>query len=229
MKKLQTVLMGTLAAVVAASSTGCYVSGYGRSAYSAQYVGSGAYVQGGGGYVVTQPSAVVVTQAPPQAVVQTTGPVGMGGQGQVWVDGHYEWQGSNYVWIDGSWSMPPQAGYTWQQPAYYNNQWYGGYWRAQNQQVPTYYNQGNGYWNAGYSGGGYVQGGGGYATGARPVTNTGYATGGVSVSGNVGGTVVYGTGASGGVSNSSGGGYVRPNTGPGVAPAVLPRKPSAKK
>lgn len=158
-----------------------------------------------GGYVGGQvnwgapPGAIVVSAPPPVAVMNNSGPMGMGAAGQVWIDGHYEWRGNNYMWMNGHWENPPQQGLVWQQPAYNGNQWYPGYWRTQNVQVPEIYINGNGRWNAGY-------------------------TAGVSLGANVGGTVVNTNNVGGGATVRVNGGSVGVGVGVGVAPPVLPRK-----
>jgi hypothetical protein len=93
------------------------------------------------------PGVPANTPMPPAAQLDTT-PVGVGGGGQTWVDGHYEWMNGQYTWVQGHWGRPPQPGWVWQQPAWNQGQWHRGYWHDPGAPVSNVYVQGaHGHWN----------------------------------------------------------------------------------
>lgn len=58
-----------------------------------------------------------VTFGPPP--LRVAGPVGpRPSPGWVWVDGYYDWGGSNWVWFPGRWAQPPRRGSVWRPPTY---------------------------------------------------------------------------------------------------------------
>jgi hypothetical protein len=69
--------------------------------------------QDGTVYAEPAPTYTVYTAPPPprQVTVQQRPPQ----SGAVWVNGHWEWNGSQHIWVDGYW-VQPQQGYTYVQP-----------------------------------------------------------------------------------------------------------------
>jgi hypothetical protein len=136
---------------------GCYVTPMHGSAT----VTAGAYVEPAVIYVREPPPAPrVVTQAPPPPV-----------QNAIWIDAHWDWQGS-WVWVEGRWETP-RAGYVWTSPVadrapgggYH---YYPGYWRRQDvQPAPVYVRPGSVRVSVAPSG--YVQPGTVYVTPNQPV------------------------------------------------------------
>jgi hypothetical protein len=88
------------------------------------------------------PGVPAAAPMPPAAAQLNASPVGVGGAGQTWVDGHYEWRDQQYTWVQGHWANPPQPGWVWQQPAWHQNQWHRGYWHDPNAPVDNVYVQG---------------------------------------------------------------------------------------
>jgi hypothetical protein len=70
----------------------------------------------------------VAPPPPPPAVVYQAAPVR---PGQLWVAGHWEWQGNGHVWVPGRY-LRARAGYHYQQPRWqqHGERWayYGGGW-----------------------------------------------------------------------------------------------------
>ncbi|MBL8678178.1 MAG: YXWGXW repeat-containing protein [Myxococcales bacterium] len=139
------------------------------------------------------PGQPVAAQAPPAAVQVQGGPVGVGGAGQVWVDGHYEWIDQRYTWVDGHWANPPQPGWEWQQPAWHNGRWHRGFWHARNAQIDPVYTQHHGAWNPGWHGNAHA------TPVAHPVTLETAQPVAQPVATPVGGSVTFGASVSGGV------------------------------
>ena len=52
---------------------------------------------------------------------------------RAWIDGHYQWNGSEYVWVAGRWERPPHPGNAWVNGLWAHNRngwyWVEGYWR----------------------------------------------------------------------------------------------------
>lgn len=74
--------------------------------------------------------AVKVTSAPPAAMRESTPTTA--NDGQVWVPGHYTWNGDRWNWSFGSWERPPTPGATWI-PGNYDaasQRWTPGYWNS---------------------------------------------------------------------------------------------------
>ena len=80
----------------ALATTGCARRAYVQASYGG-YSGGGVAV-----YSAPPPAPVVVAQPAPVA-------------GAVWVEGHYQWNGSQYVWVDGYY-VQQRAGYQFVQP-----------------------------------------------------------------------------------------------------------------
>ena len=78
------------------------------------------------------PTAVMAPPAAPQVVFANTPPPRMRmerrppreQQGQRWVTGAWQWNGSQYTWVGGHWEMPPRQ----------NAQWMGPQWRRRGRQ-----------------------------------------------------------------------------------------------
>ena len=83
----------------ALATTGCA-----RRAYVTASYGGPTYASSGG---------VAVYSAPPPAPVVVAQPAPVAGA--VWVEGHYQWNGSQYVWVDGYY-VQQRAGYQFVQP-----------------------------------------------------------------------------------------------------------------
>ena len=98
-----------------------------------------------GHVVVVQPGQPVYTQARPVYLPAPPPPrreaVPRPRRGQVWVAGHWEWQGRRHVWAPGYW-IKARPGYQYRQPQWVkkgNGQWQmrGGGWDRDHDGVPN--------------------------------------------------------------------------------------------
>jgi hypothetical protein len=134
----------------------------------------------GGGTVMAgayvEPSVIYVREPPPDVrVTAQTSPPPVANA--VWIDAHWDWQGS-WVWVEGRWETP-RAGYVWTAPVadrapgggYH---YYPGYWRRQEvQPAPVYVRPGAVRVSVGPSpGSGYVQPGTVHVTPNQPHPGT---------------------------------------------------------
>jgi hypothetical protein len=82
------------------------------------------------------PQYVIVREAPPPGVVERrpTPP----GQGLIWIEGYWHWDGQRYVWRSGHWAVPPRGRAVWVAPRYEKHekgfQYTPGRWREEQQQ-----------------------------------------------------------------------------------------------
>ncbi|HUT34552.1 MAG TPA: YXWGXW repeat-containing protein [Planctomycetota bacterium] len=78
-----------------------------------------------------EPEYVIVREAPPPFVSERRPPPRS--QGQVWIDGYWNWNGRRYVWESGRWTAPPRAHAVWAAPRYEKHQkgyrYTPGHWR----------------------------------------------------------------------------------------------------
>ncbi len=85
--------------------------------------------------VATAPSSAVVATVPTvPAPPTTTDAAGVSpGSSYVWVQGYYNWDGSQYHWVPGSWVQVPNPGAAWVpahwQPTNGGYVWVAGTWR----------------------------------------------------------------------------------------------------
>jgi hypothetical protein len=83
-----------------------------------------------------QPEYVIVREAPPPVIVERR--PSPPGQGHVWVDGYWNWNGHKYVWERGHWAVPPRGRAVWVAPRYERHEqgyrYMPGQWREEQQQ-----------------------------------------------------------------------------------------------
>lgn len=68
-----------------------------------------------GGPSVSEPAPYTVESLPPEPLYETMSP--SPGDGWVWIDGYWHWDGYEWVWVGGRWEHQ-QAGYVYVQPNY---------------------------------------------------------------------------------------------------------------
>jgi hypothetical protein len=83
-----------------------------------------------------QPQYVIVREAPPAIIVERRPPPP--GQGHIWIDGYWNWNGRQYVWESGRWAVPPRERTIWIAPRYERHEqgyrYMPGQWREEQQQ-----------------------------------------------------------------------------------------------
>jgi hypothetical protein len=107
MKVLQTLMWISGGLVVLVSGLGCDIFVH-RSRQEPVYVEQPQYAE--------QPQYVIVREAPPPIIVERRPP--MPGQGHIWIDGYWNWNGRQYVWEPGHWAVPPRERVIWIAPRY---------------------------------------------------------------------------------------------------------------
>ena len=107
MKVLQTLMCVSGGLVVLVGLVGCDVFGH-RSRRETVYVQQ------------PPPEYVIVREAPPPIIVERRPPPP--GQGHIWIDGYWNWNGQRYVWEPGHWAAPPHEHAVWVAPRYEKDQ-----------------------------------------------------------------------------------------------------------
>ena len=83
-----------------------------------------------------QPEYVIVREAPPPVIVERRPP--SPGQGRIWIDGYWNWNGQRYVWEPGHWAVPPHGRAVWVAPRYEKHEqgyrYMPGQWREEQQE-----------------------------------------------------------------------------------------------
>jgi len=83
-----------------------------------------------------QPQYVIVREAPPPIIVERRPP--LPGQGYIWIEGYWNWNGHKYDWQRGRWAVPPHARSVWVAPRYEKHEkgyrYMPGQWREEPQQ-----------------------------------------------------------------------------------------------
>lgn len=78
----------------------------------------------------SQPSTIVVTQAPP--ALQSEVILAQPSSAHVWVAGYWTWRNNQYQWMAGHWEVPPYANAKWNSPRWQTEsgayRFYEGYW-----------------------------------------------------------------------------------------------------
>jgi hypothetical protein len=85
---------------------------------------------------VVETQYVIVREAPPAIIVENRPPPP--GQGHIWIDGYWNWNGHKYDWQRGHWAVPPHARAVWVAPRYEKHEqgyrYVPGQWQEEQQQ-----------------------------------------------------------------------------------------------
>jgi hypothetical protein len=87
--------------------------GYGYYGYGAQGYPPQSYPSGGAS--VGEPTPYTVSSMPPEPLYEQMS--GSPGDGSVWIDGYWHWNGYEWVWVNGRWEHD-QQGYVYVEPNY---------------------------------------------------------------------------------------------------------------
>jgi hypothetical protein len=128
MKVLQTLMWVSGGLVVLVGLVGCTLFVRDRPPRETVYVDQPQYAE--------QPQYVIVREAPPPVIVERRPPPP--GQGHVWIDGYWDWNGHKYDWQRGHWAVPPHGRAVWVAPRYEKHEqgyrYMPGQWREEQQQ-----------------------------------------------------------------------------------------------